>query len=103
MLWELALKNNSNLKLVQLKTDQLRLDYDVSQAYKYPQIKGNVNIQDNIILPTTPIPGALFGQSNTTKFVQFGTKYNYNTGIYVIKNLFDGQLKALSKNCQRKY
>ena len=97
LLWELALKNNSNLKLVQLKTDQLRLDYDVSQAYKYPQIKGNVNIQDNIILPTTAIPGALFGQSNTTKFVQFGTKYNYNTGIYVIKNLFDGQLKALSK------
>lgn len=49
LLWEHALKNNSNIKIVQLKTTQLMVDYSVSQAYKYPQIIGNDTLLFNLL------------------------------------------------------
>ncbi|MFX8852560.1 TolC family protein, partial [Acinetobacter baumannii] len=48
---------------------------------------------DYIDIPTSLIPGQIFGQPPGTFIpVQFGTKYNGNAGLQLQQLLFDGQV-----------
>jgi outer membrane protein TolC len=96
MLWKVALKNNSSQKIYQLKNQQLKVDYNTSRAYLLPQISGSFSGQNNTKLATTPVPGELLGQPNTTQYLQFGNQFVYNTGVTIFKSLFDWQAKAQS-------
>jgi outer membrane protein TolC len=96
MLWKLAIENNSSQKIYQLKNQQAKVDYNTSRAYLLPQISGIFSGQDNIKLATTPVPGELLGQPNTTQYLQFGKQFVYNTGVTISKSLFDWQAKAQS-------
>jgi len=96
MLWKVAMKNNSSQKIYQLKNQQLKVDYNTSRAYLLPQISGSFSGQNNTKLATTPVPGELLGQPNTTQYLQFGNQFVYNTGVTIFKSLFDWQAKAQS-------
>jgi outer membrane protein TolC len=97
MLWKLAINKNSSQKIYQLKNQQAKLDYNASRTYLLPQISGSFSGQNNTELATTPVPGDLLGQPNTTQYLQFGKQYVYNTGVTISKSLFDWQAKAQSK------
>jgi outer membrane protein len=96
MLWKLAIENNSSQKIYKLKNQQAKVDYNTSRAYLLPQINGSFSGQYNAKLATTPVPGELFGQPNTTQYLQFGNQFVYNTGVNISKSLFDWQAKAQS-------
>ena len=96
MLWKLAIENNSSQKIYQLKNQQAKVDYNTSRAYLLPQVNGSFSGQNNTELATTPVPGELLGQPNTTQYLQFGNQYVYNTGVTISKSLFDWQAKAQS-------
>lgn len=55
-----------------------------------PQVSGNANIQDFIKLPTSLLPGEIFGQPGTQIPVKFGVKYQSTLGLEVNQLLFDG-------------
>jgi outer membrane protein len=55
-----------------------------------PQVSGNANFQDFIKLPTSLLPGEIFGQPGTQIPVQFGVKYQSTFGLDVSQMLFDG-------------
>ena len=94
MLWKMAIENNSSQKIYQLKSQQAKVDYNTARAYLLPQISGSFSGQDNTKLATTPVPGELLGQPNTTQYLQFGKQFVYNTGVTISKSLFDWQAAA---------
>lgn len=55
-----------------------------------PQINANVNFQDFLKVPTSLIPGEIFGQPGEKIPVKFGVKYNSSVGIEASQLLFDG-------------
>jgi outer membrane protein len=59
----------------------------------FPQISGSGTFQDFIDIPTSLLPGEIFGQPPGTRIpVQFGTKYNATGSIDASQLLFDGQV-----------
>lgn len=96
-LWKTAIENNSTQKVYALKKQQASIDYKTSKSYIYPQIGASFSGQDNLKLPTTPVPGELFGQNGKTMYLQFGKQYTYNAGFTTSKNLFDWQQNFQSK------
>ncbi|MFX8397141.1 hypothetical protein ABTL72_19265, partial [Acinetobacter baumannii] len=62
-------------------------------ASALPTISGSAGFTDYIDIPTSLIPGQIFGQPPGTFIpVQFGTKYNGNAGLQLQQLLFDGQV-----------
>jgi len=56
-----------------------------------PQIKGSATFQDYLKIPTTLLPGEIFGAPAGTFIpVQFGVKYQSSVGINADQILFDG-------------
>jgi len=55
-----------------------------------PQVNGNVNFQDFIKVPTSLVPGEIFGQPGRLLPVQFGVKYQSSFGLELNQLLFDG-------------
>ena len=62
-------------------------------ASAFPQINGNVSVNDYLNIPTSLIPAEFFGgPPGTFTPVKFGTKYNATFGGDVQQILFDGQV-----------
>jgi outer membrane protein len=61
-------------------------------AAALPQINGSGTFQDFLEIPTSLLPGEVFGQPGTKVPVQFGTKYNATGSIDASQLLFDGQV-----------
>lgn len=55
-----------------------------------PQLSGNANFQDYIKIPTSLLPGEVFGAPGTQIPVQFGVKYNSSLGLELNQLVFDG-------------
>ena len=55
-----------------------------------PQVNGNVNFQDFIKVPTSLVPGEIFGQPGRLLPVQIGVKYQSSFGLELNQLLFDG-------------
>lgn len=55
-----------------------------------PQVSTNFNFQDYLKVPTSLLPGEVFGQPGTQIPVQFGVKYNSSVGIELNQLIFDG-------------
>lgn len=55
-----------------------------------PQVSTNFNFQDYLKVPTSLLPGEVFGQPGTQIPVQFGVKFNSSVGIELNQLIFDG-------------
>jgi len=87
----LALKTNFNYQVYKQQARQALYNLRSSRSTLLPTISGVLNGQDNTHLAITPIPGVLIGKPGTTYNAQFGTKYNYNTGLTLQKDLLSWQ------------
>jgi outer membrane protein len=88
-----AHKNNVQVKnaLLNVKIQQ-EINRDVTAA-ALPTFSGTVSANDYLKIPTSLLPGEIFGQPAGTYIpVQFGTKYNANAGFQLQQLLFDGQV-----------
>lgn len=88
-----ARKNNVQVKNALLNVQvQKQTNRDIT-ASALPNISGTVGMTDYVTIPTSLLPGEIFGQPAGTYIpVQFGTKYNANAGIQLQQLLFDGQV-----------
>jgi outer membrane protein len=58
-----------------------------------PAVSGTVGLTNYLVLPTSLLPGEIFGQPAGTYIpVQFGTKYNSSATLQLNQLLFDGQV-----------
>lgn len=55
-----------------------------------PQLSGNASFQDFLKIPTSLLPGEVFGEPGKQIPVQFGVKYNSSFGLELNQLLFDG-------------
>jgi outer membrane protein TolC len=88
-----ARKNNVQVRnaLLNVKAQQ-QTNRDIT-ASALPNVTGSVGMTDYITIPTSLIPGEVFGQPAGTYIpVQFGTKYNSTASIQLQQLLFDGQV-----------
>ena len=58
-----------------------------------PQINGSGSVSDNLIIPTTLLPGEIIGQpAGTFVPVKFGTKWSAGASVSLSQLIFDGQV-----------
>ena len=88
-----ARKNNVQVKNALLNVQAQQQTNREITAGALPNITGSVGVTDYIKIPTSLLPGEIFGQPAGTYIpVQFGTKYNSNATIQLQQALFDGQI-----------
>ncbi len=90
---EYAAKNNVQVKNALLNIQiQQETNREIT-ASALPNITGSVGVTNYIKIPTSLLPGEIFGQPAGTYIpVQFGTKYNSTASIQLQQLLFDGQV-----------
>jgi hypothetical protein len=88
-----AQKNNVQVKNALLSIDaQIQTNREIGAA-AFPTIGTNVGGTDYTKIPTSLLPGQIFGGAPGTFIpVQFGTKFNANYGGNFQQLLFDGQV-----------
>jgi outer membrane protein TolC len=88
-----AHKNNLQVKNALLNVQiQQEINRDVTAA-ALPSLSGVISGNDYLKIPTSLLPGEIFGQPAGTYIpVQFGTKFNANAGFQLQQLLFDGQV-----------
>ena len=90
---EYAAKNNAQVKNALLNIQSQQQTNREITASALPNITGTVGLTDYIKIPTSLLPGEIFGQPAGTYIpVQFGTKYNSSASIQLQQTLFDGQV-----------
>ncbi len=102
---EYAHRNNVQVKNALLNIESQKQTNREITAQALPNITGSGNITKYIDIPTSLLPGEVFGQPAGTYIpVQFGTKYNANASLQLQQTLFDGQvfigLKARSTSIE---
>ncbi len=88
-----AVKNSVQVKNALVDIEIQRQTNKEITAAAYPQVNGNLSINDYLNIPTSLIPAEFFGgPPGTYAPVKFGTKYNASFGAEVQQILFDGQV-----------
>lgn len=88
-----ARKNNVQVKNALLNVQiQQQTNREITAA-ALPNINGSIGMTDYLKIPTSLLPGEIFGQPAGTYIpVQFGTKYNSTASVQLSQTLFDGQV-----------
>jgi outer membrane protein TolC len=90
---EYAAKNNVQVKNALLNIQSQQQTNREITAAALPNVTGSAGITDYITIPTSLLPGEIFGQPAGTYIpVRFGTKYNSSATIQLQQLLFDGQV-----------
>jgi len=88
-----ALKNAVQVKNALLDVETQKQTNKGITASALPQITGNVSLTDYLSIPTSLLPGEIFGGTPGSFIpVKFGTKYNGTAGVSLQQILFDGQV-----------
>ncbi len=88
-----ARKNNAQVKNALLNIrSQEQTNREITAA-ALPTISGSIGVTDYIDIPTSLLPGEVFGQPAGTYIpVKFGTKYTSTASLQLQQLLFDGQV-----------
>ncbi len=88
-----AHKNNAQVKNALLSIQIQKESNREITAAALPNLSGSIGVTDYIDIPTSLIPGEVFGQPAGTYIpVKFGTKYNSSAALQLQQTLFDGQV-----------
>ncbi len=88
-----ALRNSAQVKNALIDIEMQRQTNKEITSGAYPQINGNISLNNYLSLPTSLIPAEFTGGPPGTFIpLKFGTKYSANYGADVQQLLFDGQV-----------
>lgn len=87
-----GLSKNAGVLKSKLEIDRTSEKRNETRAEYLPQVNGSIQIQDNLKLQTSILPGEIIGQPGTQVAVQFGTKYNTSAGIDARQVIYDQSL-----------
>jgi outer membrane protein TolC len=85
-----ALKNANSITQSKYDEELAKIQIDQLLAIGLPQLNGSVQFQNFLNLPTSIIPGAIFGAPGQDVKVQFGVPYQMTAGVSGSQLLFDG-------------
>jgi outer membrane protein TolC len=78
---QMAVEENINIKTAQI--DKQKNQYKKAEAISaiIPKINIGANFQDNLMLPTTMLPGEIIGKPGTTIPIKMGTNFNTSAAV----------------------
>jgi len=85
----MAVEKNINVQNARIEKEKTQWKVKETRATLFPQINASGNFQDNLQLPTTMIPGEIFGQPGTNIPVQMGSPYNTSANVSLNQVLFN--------------
>ncbi len=91
---QLAVKQNQQLKSVQIDEDINQFKIKELRSSALPQLSVDGTYNDNFSRASQILPGDIFGQPGTQVAVQFGTRYTYGATANLTQKLFDPTLNA---------
>ena len=87
---EYAVEHNYEIKNAELDIKNSKAVKWETTAIGLPQVNGQVNFQSFPLIPTTLLPGEVFGATGQIP-VQFGSKHNADWGVTVSQLVFSGE------------
>ena len=90
---EYALLNNENVQIAELNRQDADAQVFETRADGLPQVTGNFNFTNNLVVQRSPIPRAFISQNPDDPgiaLLQFGAEYSSNLGINATQMLWDG-------------
>lgn len=94
-----VLENNiSKQNIIELQLSQQ--DIILEKLNRYPIVYGDINVQRNLIVPTTPVPAIAFDPSAAEDVylpLKFSTKWNSKAGVQVEWKVFNPTQRLLEK------
>ena len=86
-----AAENNYDLKNSSIDVDIAGKMVKQNTAIGLPQVDGGIDYMNNILIPTTLLPGELVGKPGTYIPIQFGTSYNATLKGTLTQLIYSGQ------------
>jgi outer membrane protein len=86
-----AEENNYDLKNSATDVEIARKMVKQNTAIGLPQINGGIDYSNNLVIPTTLLPGEIIGKPGTYVPVQFGTPYNASLKGTLTQLIYSGQ------------
>jgi outer membrane protein len=74
---ELALEHHVEIRKADLSILEGQQKVREVKAQALPQLNGNANLTDNLLLPVLILPGEFTGNPGTVSQVRIGTQYNF--------------------------
>jgi len=90
----LAVKQNQQLKSIQLDEEINKYKIKEIKSSALPQVTGDGTYNDNFSRPSQILPGEVFGQPGTKVAVQFGTRYSMGATAQLSQKIFDPSLNT---------
>ncbi len=78
---DFAIKNANSVTQSRYDEELAKIQVDQVLAIGLPQLNGSVQFQNFLNLPTSIIPGAIFGAPGQDVKVQFGVPYQMTAGL----------------------
>jgi len=80
---QIAVEENINIKTARIDREKSQHKKAEAIAAIIPKINMGANFQDNLVIPTTMLPGEIIGMAGTTVPVQMGTQFNTSANTMV--------------------
>jgi len=84
-----ALKNNATVRKARLEAEKGKELTAEVRSQALPQITATGNLNDNLMIQKSPLPGDFFGRPGETILVAFGQKYTANANVQLSQQLFN--------------
>jgi outer membrane protein TolC len=99
---QMAVKKNINVKTARIDNQKSKYKMDEGFAALFPKINFSSSLTDNVLLPTTVIPGEFLGKPGIMIPLQMGSTYSETTMLTISQVLYNQTaitaLKLLKKS-----
>ena len=86
---QMAVKKNINVKTARIDDEKSRIKKGEALAALLPKINFNSSLTDNILLPTTVLPGEFLGKPGTMVPLQMGSTYSASASLTINQVLYN--------------
>lgn len=86
---QMAVEKNINVQTARINYEISEYKENETRSALLPKVNLTGNFQDNLKLPTTLIPGEVFGQPGTSLGVKMGSNYNTAASISITQVLYN--------------
>jgi len=86
---QMAVKKNINVKTARLDDEKSRIKKGEALAALLPKVNFNSSLTDNILLPTTVLPGEFLGKPGTMVPLQMGSTYSASASLSINQVLYN--------------
>lgn len=86
---QMAVKKNINVKTARIDDEKIRIKKGEALAALLPKINFNSSLTDNVLLPTTVLPGDFLGKPGTMVPLQMGSTYSASAALSISQVLYN--------------